>query len=269
MKIYAISDLHINHRENRRAFLGLSRYPDDWLIVAGDVAESFEDFAFALSNLVERFSQVVWVPGNHELWTLPRTDGQLSGQSRYERLVEISRSHGVLTPEDPYPLVSFGQQKIRIVPMFLLYDYSFRPSSVALEDVVEWAAEIGNGCCDEFLLDPHPYSSRAEWCQARCNLTIDRIEDCNDGTPSILVNHFPLVEEFAFAPFLPRFTPWCGTKCTHDWHLRFNAKVVVSGHLHIPRTCYKDGVRFEEVSFGYPRQRITERPIDSFLREIV
>ncbi|MEZ4290044.1 MAG: hypothetical protein R3E53_05685 [Myxococcota bacterium] len=30
--------------------------------------------------------------------------------------------------------------------------------------------------------------------------------------------------------------------------------VVISGHLHIPCTRYVDGVRFEEVSLGYPEQ---------------
>ena len=32
------------------------------------------------------------------------------------------------------------------------------------------------------------------------------------------------------------------------------AAVVVYGHLHIPRTTWYDGVRFEEVSIGYPRE---------------
>ena len=36
--------------------------------------------------------------------------------------------------------------------------------------------------------------------------------------------------------------------------MRFNATVVVYGHLHIPRVTWYDGVRFEEVSIGYPRE---------------
>ena len=32
------------------------------------------------------------------------------------------------------------------------------------------------------------------------------------------------------------------------------ARAVVYGHLHIPRTTWYDGVRFEEVSLGYPRE---------------
>jgi hypothetical protein len=45
-----------------------------------------------------------------------------------------------------------------------------------------------------------------------------------------------------------------------DLHVGFPA--VVYGHLHIPRVTWHDGVRFEEVSMGYPRewQRRSGRP---------
>ena len=52
----------------------------------------------------------------------------------------------------------------------------------------------------------------------------------------------------------PEFALWCGTTATADWHTRYNAVCSVYGHLHIPRTTYYDGVRFEEVSLGYPRE---------------
>jgi hypothetical protein len=70
-------------------------------------------------------------------------------------------------------------------------------------------------------------------------------------------------------PRIPRFSLWCGTRRTDDWHLRFNAQAVIYGHLHIPGTRWRDGVRFEEVSFGYPKQRVAERPIESYLRKIL
>jgi hypothetical protein len=53
----------------------------------------------------------------------------------------------------------------------------------------------------------------------------------------------------------PEFAQWCGTVATAGWHTRFQAQTVVYGHLHIPRTTVHDGVVFEEVSLGYPRQR--------------
>jgi hypothetical protein len=72
---------------------------------------------------------------------------------------------------------------------------------------------------------------------------------------------------------VPRFSIWCGTKKTEDWHTKFKAKVVVSGHLHVRRTDWKDGTRFEECSLGYPRQwkECLERGLDinDMLREIL
>lgn len=269
MKIFAISDLHVNHPENFRALQDLTPHPDDWLIVAGDVSEKYTDIERTFVLLNSRFKQVVWVPGNHDLWTLPNRPDMKKGLGKYNQLIDLCRRYGVLTPEDPYPVLGSGQQSIRIVPMFLLYDYSFRPDDIALKDVPKWADEANCRCSDEFLLSPDPFPTRQDWCHARCEATLKRLENFTDGIPTILVNHFPLVEEFAYAPFIPRFIPWCGTRLTQNWHLRFNAKVVVTGHLHIPATRFKDGVRFEEVSLGYPRQRDIHRPIDTYLRDIM
>jgi hypothetical protein len=38
-------------------------------------------------------------------------------------------------------------------------------------------------------------------------------------------------------------------------HTGFRGATVVCGRLHTPRTTRHDGVRFEEVSVGYPRER--------------
>jgi hypothetical protein len=47
---------------------------------------------------------------------------------------------------------------------------------------------------------------------------------------------------------------WCGTSATEDWHRRFGAAAMVYGHLHIPRRIWHDGVPFDEVSLGHPRE---------------
>ena len=47
------------------------------------------------------------------------------------------------------------------------------------------------------------------------------------------------------------------------------AAAVVYGHLHIPRTTYEDGVRFEEVSVGYPREWRRHRPRRGVLRDVL
>jgi hypothetical protein len=62
---------------------------------------------------------------------------------------------------------------------------------------------------------------------------------------------------------------WCGTSRTEDWHTRFRARAVVSGHLHFRTTLFRHGVRFEEVSLGYPRDWRQTRGIGWYLREIL
>jgi hypothetical protein len=78
----------------------------------------------------------------------------------------------------------------------------------------------------------------------------------------VLVSHFPLIREPTRVLRYPEFAQWCGTEQTADWHLRFRALAVIYGHLHIHRTSWHDGVRFEEVSLGYPEEheRNADRP---------
>lgn len=269
MRLYAISDLHLGFEANQRALSEIESRPADWLILAGDVGETTAHLDLAFSVLKPRFAQLVWVPGNHELWTISGSPDATRGRSRYDELVEVCRSHGVLTPEDPYPVVTIAGRETRIAPLFLLYDYSFRPSHVPLELALDWAAEEGLECADELLLHPDPYADRIEWCKARCEMTERRLTAFRNDLPTVLINHFPLREDLAILPRIPRFSIWCGTRRTEDWHIRFNATVVVSGHLHIRSTSYRDGVRFEEVSLGYPRQWVGRVKPDDCVREIL
>jgi len=269
MKLYAISDLHLGFEANQRALLEIGSRPDDWLILAGDVGETTDHLDLAFKILKPRFAQLVWVPGNHELWTLSGSTDATRGRDKYDELVALCRSHGVLTPEDAYPVVSIGGREIRIAPLFLLYDYSFRPRDVPLERALAWAAEDGIECADEMLLHPDPYPDRAAWCRARCEMTEQRLKTFRNDLPTVLINHFPLREDLARLPRIPRFSIWCGTRRTEDWHIRFNAVVVVSGHLHIRSTSHRDGVRFEEVSLGYPRQWSGSITPDQCVREIL
>ena len=75
--------------------------------------------------------------------------------------------------------------------------------------------------------------------------------------------------DIAVLPRIPRFSIWCGTRRTEDWHVRFRAHAVVYGHLHIRNTSFRDGVRFEEVSLGYPPNWNPQRTVESYLREIL
>jgi 3',5'-cyclic AMP phosphodiesterase CpdA len=256
-RLLAISDLHVGHPKNRVLVQEMpAGRPGDWLIVAGDVAEDFTDVEWALGQLAARFERVVWVPGNHELWTLREDPVAARGPERYALLVEMCRRLGVITPEDAFPVWDGQDGPVTVAPLFVGYDYTFLPEGAVTKDEgLAIAYQAGIVCTDEYHLFPDPYSSREEWCRERVAATQARLAaELDPAVPAVLVNHYPLVREPTRILRYPEFALWCGTVRTADWHTRFNVAAVVYGHLHIPRVTWHDGVRFEEVSVGYPRE---------------
>ena len=258
MRLLAISDLHIGYQENRAYADSLAADdPDDWLIVAGDVGEIFSDVGFVLASLANRFARVIWVPGNHELWTLPTDPVALRGVARYEALVKVCRRFGILTPEDEFPVWEGPGGPVTVAPLFTLYDYSLAPVGGARAADRRAAALLAADAAgivpaDEGRLQADPYPSVTEWCRDRVAATESRLAAV-DG-PMVLVSHWPLIQAPLAKLRHPAYAPWCGTALTADWHTRYPVLAAVYGHLHIPRTQVCDGVRLEEVSVGNPRE---------------
>ena len=259
-RLLAVSDLHVRYPENAEIAGSLvPSHPDDWLIVAGDVDERVEGTVGALAALRSRFSTVLWVPGNHELWTRAKNADSatesLRGVARYDELVRRCREIDVGTPEDPYPVWHGPGGPVTVAPLFVPYDYSFLPAGTSTpDDGLAAAYASGVVCTDEHLLHPDPYPSRQAWCADRVATTTARLDALDPDRPSVLVNHWPLRREPCDVLRYPEFALWCGTTATADWHRRYGAVAVVHGHLHIPRTVTVDGVPFVESSLGYPRE---------------
>ncbi|MEV6213533.1 metallophosphoesterase [Nocardia sp. NPDC051833] len=275
-KLMAVSDVHVGHQGNKPVVEQIHPdSPEDWLIVAGDVGEKAEEVRWALELLRGRFAKVIWVPGNHELWTTPKDPVQMHGAARYDYLVSMCRDLDVVTPEDPYPVWtgSGAEQyggRVTIAPMFLLYDYSWLPAGTTTKaQGLAVARERNVVATDEFLLTPDPYLTRDAWCHARVQYTQRRLDALGPDAPVVMVNHFPLVRQPTEILFYPEFSMWCGTDLTADWHTSYNVVCSVYGHLHIPRTTFYDGVRFEEVSLGYPREWKRRGMPEPLLRQIL
>ncbi|MFJ4918666.1 metallophosphoesterase family protein [Streptomyces sp. NPDC088725] len=270
-KLLAISDLHVAYAENRKVLESLRPESEgDWLIVAGDTAEMVADIEWALRTLAQRFAKVIWVPGNHELWTHKDDPVRLRGEARYQHLVAICRELGVVTPEDPFPVWEGPGGPVTIAPLFLLYDYTFRPEGThTKEQALKVAYDAGVVCTDEMMLHPDPYPTRDDWCRERVRVSAERLAARKPGLPTVLINHWPVVRHPTRVLTYPEFALWCGTELTADWHVTYDAAAVVYGHLHIPRTTWQDGVRFEEVSVGYPREWSRDRHPNPALRQIL
>lgn len=244
--LWAVGDLHTTFAENQQVVEEFAPHnPGDWLIVAGDVAERIPDVVRTLRLLSERFAKVIWVPGNHELFN--RKSDRFNGKARYRMLVGQLRVLGVVTPEDPFP--RFGDAAV--CPLFTLYDYSFRPAGLSARQAID-AAKIKLD--DELAIAP--YVDIPQWCAERIEYSEARLEETPG--PKILVNHWPLVEEATHRLLHREIALWCGTRATRDWAKRFNARMAIHGHLHIPAETRVDGISHVEVSLGYPFETYRE-----------
>lgn len=250
--LWAVSDLHVAAPGNRSIVdeLVVAEHPEDWLIVAGDVAERSVTVRRTLTRLTERFARVIWVPGNHELFC--RSTDEHRGRDRYRELVRDCREIGVLTPEDEYPVFA-GHT---VVPMFTLYDHSWRDPELTEAEALS-AAE-GNGVMFTDQVAIASFVDVPAWCRERLSYTVRRLSRVTG--PTVLVNHWPLVREVTDNLELPEIALWSGTRDTQDWPVRFRASTVVYGHLHIPLVREVEGVTHAEVSLGYPREHERSLP---------
>ena len=73
VRLFIVSDLHVENRENLRWIEQLSdtAYQRDALIVAGDVNDEMSALEQALRLLKCKFCNVLFAPGNHDLWLTP------------------------------------------------------------------------------------------------------------------------------------------------------------------------------------------------------
>ena len=192
--LLAVSDLHVAHQGNADIVSRLRpAHPGDWLLVAGDVAEESRVVLDVLAELRQRFARVIWVPGNHELWTHPLDRDDRRGLERYEHLVQGCRHQDVLTPEGPYPTWQGTEQQFAVVPCLLLYDFTFRGGAASAEDALALAREVGHVFVDDYLLHRDPYPSVADWSRERVRLTEERLSRLPADRPIILLNHYPVL----------------------------------------------------------------------------
>ncbi|CAM5649724.1 hypothetical protein STENM36S_08636 [Streptomyces tendae] len=256
--LWAISDLHIGYEENRA--LVERTHPesdDDWLLVAGDVAETVADIRRALGTLAERFRRVVWVPG-HQLWMQPpEGHGRPAGRRPLlEHLVEMCRELGVTTPEDPYPVWEGAGGPAVVAPLFLLYHYSFSCPRDARPRPKDWEYAQGTGVvCSVRVpaapLIPHP--SREAWCRARVEETERRLAEIPADPPD---HPRSTTIRCTWTPtdvlWYPEFAMWCGTSLTADWHRRFPGAHMDGSRYHPAHHLARGGPLRGGVGAGFP-----------------
>jgi hypothetical protein len=237
MRIFAVSDLHTDFKENRLLLEQLSRveYTQDVLLVAGDIADRLEVIGETLALLRSRFARVFYTPGNHELWT--RDEG-CDSVEKYYRVIELCERIGVSTSPGK-------QQGVRIVPLRSWYETK-RGADGRPVGPEEWADFY-------FCRWPDRITSPSAYF-----LEMNEPHVRSYDEPVVSLSHFlpradllPPVEKLRFKR-LPEVSI---CEPLEAQIRRLGSAVHVFGHSHINCDVRLDGVRYVQHALRYPRER--------------
>ncbi len=243
MRIYAISDLHIDYEENKKWLFNLSQsdYKNDMLILAGDITDITVMLTSAFEVLKKKFSEVFYVPGNHDLW-VARNDGDCSLE-KFHQLIDIAEENEIHT--EP---VSF--EDITIVPLFGWYDYSFgSPSQELTKSWVDYSACKWPDDFTEEKLTKH-------------FLALNTLPTNTVGQTIISFSHFlPRIDIMpSFIPVYRRIVyPVLGTSSLDLQIRELGSKIHIYGHTHVNWQSKIDGITYINNAYGYPHESVITR----------
>ncbi len=246
VRVFAISDIHIDFKENKQWLHNLSQtdYKADMLILAGDVSDSPQLLEEAFQELKKRFSEVLYVNGNHDLWV--RRGKEKSSLRKFCHLKKIARDQGIrMKPSHFGPL--------SVVPLFGWYDYSFgHPSADILR---RWA----------------DYSF-CKWPDNFDEAKITRYFISMNETALTIRNQHVI----SFSHFLPRIDlmpiyippkkrqlyPVLGSALLEQQIRKLAPQIHIYGHSHVNRQVFKENTLYVNNAFGYPYEtRITAKKL--------
>jgi len=119
-RVFAISDLHVDYKENLEWVKNWPAGPfkKDALILAGDVTDNLQTLENCLRSLKNKFAEVAFVPGNHELWIRPK-EGIRDSVAKFRRILSLCERMGVHTK--PFKFQVSCSEAVWVVPLHSWY----------------------------------------------------------------------------------------------------------------------------------------------------
>lgn len=239
MRVFALSDIHVDYGVNANWVRNLSRYDftDDILILAGDVSHRRSLLSWCLSEFAQRMRRVLFVPGNHDLWVLGEAPSKTSVQKFREVWQVVTESGASMEP-----LLEGG---LYIAPLFGWYDYSFGEPSDELTQTwmdfraCRWPEAFGPSQAAEHFSQLNP---RAVPRGAVRVITFSHFLPRLDLVPPYVPSRHRILD-----PVLG------STRLERELRL-LEPGIHVYGHSHINRDVCLDGVNYVNNAFGYPRE---------------
>ncbi len=245
MRIFALSDIHIDYSENRKWLHQLSQrdYVEDVLILAGDISDVVLLLMEGFEALKKRFLEVLYVPGNHDLWV--HRNGGGNSLEHFFLIKKVAADYGIRMEPAHFGPVS-------IVPLLGWYDYSFgRPAEELLAAWVDYQACKWPDNFDEAAITNFFISSNEAWLAVK-NETI------------ISFSHFlPRIDVMpSSVPVKKRILyPVQGTVQLEQQLRTLGSKIHVYGHSHVNRHLSIDGTLYINNAYGYPHEPWTKKKL--------
>jgi predicted phosphodiesterase len=239
MRIFALSDIHVDFDANARwvASLSTQDYRDDFLILAGDISDSLRLLETSLITLANRFRKVFYVPGNHDLW-VRRDNEKRTSFDKFKEIRKVMENCGVSGT------ASHGET-ISVIPLLGWYDYSFGHPSDELKTV--W---MDFRSCK---WPPHLRMREIASCFTAMNLPLTR--PANNIVISF--SHFlPRIDVMPhYIPARHRLVyPVLGSDALEQQIRLLRSDIHVYGHSHVNRRIEIGGITYINNAFGYPSE---------------
>ncbi len=253
--------------------LSSEEYRNDALLIAGDVCDGMNKLVRLLSSMQQKFRQVAFVPGNHELWV--REGDAEDSLEKFSRILALCDQLGVHT--EPFR-VGQSNGSVWVVPLFSWYRTAETDehSLLIAKEGEDWEKSLW---MDKYHCrwSEHMKVDSGRIADHFLTLNRDNIDRQYDA-PIITFSHFlprkelifdqPIVasrfcEPGSVIPRHPRdptpyfnFTRVAGCGKLDSQIRQLGAAVHVYGHQHQQRNREIAGITYVSNCLGYARERV-------------
>ena len=248
-KLYVVSDLHVDFKENMEWLEEMEVMEDGALIVAGDLATSLDHLERSLRLLASRANVVFFCIGNHEMWCTKK-DG--NSVLKLEKILNLCDQLGIWTTPGR---IAPG---LCVVPLQSWYNMEFASYSVNdVQALPSASAYFDAGC---------------KWPESMCHESIGKNQSHSPYVSKFMMElNEPLKQmDFGgdalvtFSHFIPNRTLYRGRSdleavmgCQYLGKQveKLKPKVHIFGHSHMSVDRVINGTRYLQNALGYPRER--------------
>jgi predicted phosphodiesterase len=266
IRIFSISDLHVDYKQNQDWVKNLSNqdYKNDYLIIAGDISDNPLRFTKTITTLSDKFKGLFFVPGNHDLWI--RKDELKDSIEKFNLLMDICNETGVFTKSE---IITKDSDSDNII----------------IQPLLAWYTKPEEGNDSLYLAKEGDDPTLSMWVDNRAIKWPDLNGCSNVAEYYIKMNDLKLAKTphsvvISFSHFLPRqelifgingpppknsgfidplpkfnFSRVAGTSQLEKQIREINSQIHIYGHQHRNRFRNIDGVFYIAHGLGYPKER--------------